>query len=259
MSLVSFGLRLVVSRLLRGQTWAGNRIYNSPIDPLAEWENGVEIGQRQPCIAIYTGQREATVVGKATQGKLATIDLVFDIFVPPTLVVAAPADGETPAITLETSNTGGAMVIDLMARQIDAAFKFGPEPWKSIWDIFVVSVRSVRSRPLLYEVDKTVQIPCVEITYSLECIPDPDFGVDLLPGWAMLKAAMLADPDYAASASLLDTLISGPQGLPDWRKAQAALGLSDAAIRSLGVVDESEDGDPALLETIVLTETPELS
>lgn len=260
MSLVSFGLRLTASRLVRGQTWAGDLIFNSPIDPVAEWQEVVVPGQGQPCIAIYTGQREATVVGKATQGQSASIDLVFNIFLPPTLVLAAPADGDVPAITLETSNTGAAMVIDMMARQIEAAFRFGPDPWRTIWNIFVVRVKGVRSRPLLYQIDKTVQIPCVEVTYSLECIPDPDFGVALLPGWAMLKAAMLNDPDYAASAPLLDTLISGPLGLPGWRKAQAALGIGTTAFRALGTApaDHTEVSEPAVLTDVVLTENPDL-
>lgn len=235
MSLVSFGLRLVASRLLRGQTWAGSRIYNSPVDPVAEWQQGAEAGQAQPCIAIYSGKRVPVVVGKATQGKSATIDLVFNIFVPPTVIIASPETDEAPAITLETSNTGGAMVIDLIERQIEAAFRFGPATWREIWDIMVVEVQGLESRPLLYEIDKTVQIPCVEVTYSLKTIPDPDFGVPLLPAWTKLKAAMLADADYAASAPLLDQLISAPSGLLDWQLVQAAFGLSLPAVDALGM------------------------
>lgn len=235
MSLVSFGLRLVASRLLRGQTWAGARIYNSPVDPVAEWQEGVEPGQAQPCIAIYSGKRVPHVVGKATQGKSATIDLVFNIFVPPTVIIASPETDGSPAITLETSNTGGAMVIDLIERQIEAAFRFGPDIWREIWDIMVVSVKGIESRPLLYEIEKTVQIPCVEVTYSLETIPDPDFGVPLLPAWAKLKAAMLADADYAASAPLLDQMISSPSGRLDWQVVQAALGLSLTAVDAFGM------------------------
>lgn len=255
MSLVAFGLRLVVSRLLRGQTWADHRISNSPVDPLADWQEGAEPGQSQPSLAIYTVRRKALVTGKATQGKSATIDLIVNIFLPPTVVVAAPAEGSNPEITLETSNTGGAMVMDLIGRQIDAAFRFGPAQWREIWDIFVIRVESVESRPLLYEIDKTVQIPCVELTYSLEVIPDPDFGVPLLPGWAKLRAAMAGDADYAASAPLLDALISSPTGLPSWRAAQAALGLSGAALRSIGIgpADPTEDGEPAVLESVVLS------
>lgn len=257
MSLVSFALRLVASRIIQGQTWAGDRIYNSPIDPVAQWQQDATEGSSQPCIAIYSGKRNADVVGKATQGKSARVELVFNIFVPPSVVVASPADGEEPEITLETSNTGGAMVIDFMERQIEAAFRFGPPEWRAIWDILVVSIKSIESRPLLYEIDRTAQIPCVEVRYSIDAIPDPDFGVELLPAWALLKAAMLADPDYAASAPLIDQAISAPAGLADWQIAQAALGLTDAAAISIGIKPESllEDGDQVPVTEITFTHT----
>ncbi|KFL31734.1 hypothetical protein JP75_06615 [Devosia riboflavina] len=231
MSLVSFGLRLVASRLLRGRTWAGDRIYNSPVDPIAQWEAEADRGEQTACIALYSGKRVASVVGKATQGTGAVVELTFAVFLPPTITVG---DGEN-SLTLETSNTGGAVVIDFVGRQIEAAFRFGPQQWREIWDIFVVSILEVRSRPLLYEVDKTVQIPCVEVTWDLKVIPDPDFGVAMLPGWQKLHDAMLADEDYAPLAPLMLSAISAPQELADWQKVQAALGMSAPAVHSFGI------------------------
>lgn len=231
MSLVSFGLRLVASRLLRGRTWAGDRIYNSPIDPVAQWQAEADQGEQSACIALYSGKRVASVVGKATQGTGAVVELTFAVFLPPAITVA---DGED-SLTLETSNTGGAVVIDFIERQIEAVFRFGPQPWRDIWDIFVVSILEVRSRPLLYEIDKSVQIPCVEVTWELKVIPDPDFGVTMLRGWQMLYEAMLADEDYAPLAPLLLSTISAPPELAEWRRVQAALGMSAPAVHSFGI------------------------
>lgn len=235
MSLVAFALRLVASRLLRGQTWADDQIYNSPIDPVAQWQAVAGVGEAKPCIAIYTGKRDADVTGKMTQGTAATVDMTFAIFLPPSVALN---DGE---LTVETTNTGGAMVIDFMARQIEAAFRFGPQPWKQVWDILVLQVLGVSSRPLLYEIDKAVQIPCVEVTFRFKTCPDPDFGASMRPGWQALYDAMLADPDYASTADLLKGAIETPQSLSAWRAAQAALGSSDAALATLAITPLTED------------------
>lgn len=254
MSLVSLALRLVASRLVKGQTWAGDMVFNSPVDPLEEWKARVGEGESLPCIAIYTGKRKAEVTGKATQGKHATIDLVFNVLLPPTPILVGDM------LEMSTSNTGGATAMDLISRQVEAAFRFGPQPWRSVWDIFVLSVLDVESRPLLFQIEAGNQVPCLEVIYTLKTIPDPDFGVELLPGWQALKDAMSSDPDYADHAELIAGFITGPEGLPDWRKVQAALGLSDAAVRSIGIspADADQVEDPALLLSGTFTRDPDL-
>lgn len=255
MSLVSFAIRLIVSRLLRGQTWAGSRIYNSPVDPVAEWQaSGADAGG-EVCIALYSGRASRAVVGKAAQGRDSTIDLIANVFVPPSVMSLGRDENGDPIVELTTTNTGAAMAMDMVGRQIDRAFQLAPAPWKPLWDKFVVSIEEIQSRPLLYEIEKTVQIPCIEITYRLKCIGDPPFGA-VLPYWKELLDAMSGDADYAPLANSVEALIAGSPDVAGWRQLQATLGLSDVAARSLGItpIDDTETGEPAVLSNITLTE-----
>ena len=76
-------------------------------------------------------------------------------------------------------------------------------------------------------------------------VPDPSFKYnDPAPGvpldaagevWADLVAAMRADAELAGLAEAVDAEITKPEGLADWRVAQALLGVSDADVAGLGI------------------------
>lgn len=250
MSLVSFALRLVVSRMLKERTLARDLIFNSPVDPLVEWKARVGEGDSLPCIAVYTGKRSPNIVGKVTQGTDATIELIFDILVPPTPIVV------DDYIELTTTNTGGAMVMDIVWRQIEAALRGAPAPWQDIWDIFVIKVLEIESRPLLYQIEAGNTVPCVEVTMRLLTVPDPDFGAPLLPGWQKLCAAMADDPDYRDYASFIEKLITDPADLSSWEQVQAALGLSRGAVDSIGLdpADSTAQDNPVLVAGVAFTD-----
>ena len=249
MSLTAFAIRLIGSRLLVGQTWAEDRIVNSPVDPLAQWNQSATDGTMKPTIAIYSGDRQLLVGGKQSQGGVPRLDLVFDIVMP---AIRVDVGG---GIQLETSQSGGAAANDFVARQVDAALRFGPEPWLELWNIFVVGIAEVRSRNLLMELDQGVQAALMEVTYTLNTLPDPGFGIPLFGGWQKLVTAMEADAAVAPLAPLVSSMITEPAGLPAWRQIQAFLGASDPAIRNSGLApqDSTETGEAAVLSDIDLT------
>lgn len=242
MSLVSFGLRLAVSRLLAGRTWAEDRIHNSPMDPVADvlcQDNNGLIDQR-PLIAVFTNDEKGTNEGRDIGGRPGSLDLIFFIYMPPTTMVAE--DGE---IKLETRDAGGAMALDLVWHQCRAALVLGPQAWRAVYEAFVAKITDVRARPILIETEKGVRVPAKEVIVTMDVVPEPDIGKPLSPYWQKLDTAMRADAAAAPLADIVKAMIEEPANLASWQLERANLTVSDAAIRSLGIapIDPTETTD----------------
>ena len=247
MSLVSLALRLVTARMLAGQTWAESHIFDSPVDPIDAATSGGVLPDA-PWLAIYTGDVTTQIPGKQTQGAEHSIDLMIYSYLPP---ADFAIDG---GLTISARTEGGAAALDILGRQIEAALRFGAQPWTDIWQRLVVSIESSKSRPVLIELEKGPTIQCREVVYTINTVPDPNFGVPLYGGWAMLKDAMDGDAASAPIAGLFAALIAGPADLPSWQQAEAMLGASYAAVRAAGLTPqgETETGEPHVLAGIVL-------
>jgi hypothetical protein len=83
-------------------------------------------------------------------------------------------------------------------------------------------------------------------TYKVETIADPTPGAEPEGVWADLLAAMAADQELSELAQYWRQLIAGLI-VPDWRRAQAALGLTVAGIHGIGLSpqDDTETADAA--------------
>lgn len=240
MSIVGFATRLVAAQILRDNTWAERRIVDSPVDPLAE----VLGSGGKPVLALYTGDsvRVISAQGRQTQGAAQTIDLMVYVYVPPSEHELAPS--------FDSTGQGAAVALDVIERQVDAAFRLGPAEWVAIWNKLVTVVERVRTRPVVIETERGVTIPTVEIVYTLSTVPEPDFGDELYGGWKLLDQALKADGGLRPLAPILADLMRAPAGLPDWRTVQANMGVNRDAMRAIGDApfDDSEQGEPAVLQ-----------
>lgn len=244
MSLVGFAIRLAVQRLLVDRTWAGDRVLNSPIDPVTDLLEG-EVKDK-PLIAVFTNDYEGDNEGRDIGGRTASMDLVLFTYLPATVV---RIDEGTGAIEFEARDAGGASALDMVAHQIRAALLFGAPAWRRVYEAMVVQITKVRARPILVELEKGLRLPARELVLSLKVLPEPDLGKPLGPHWATLHAAMQSDVNAGPLAELLRVMIERPADLASWQAAQANLAVSEATIRALGT---------APLDTGELAEGPDL-
>jgi hypothetical protein len=244
MSLVAFAIRLSMTRALRGKTWAGDRVLNAPYEPI---QNILDDGApSKPLIAIYTGGIRHNPTGKEIVSDPARIELTWQIYVADT--VNLDADGAT--VPIIKGHAGAAAAIDFVYRQAVRVLMLDDGPWAKLFRRFVAHVEDIRSQPILMEVEPSLRIGVREFVWNVQAVGDPPLGQPAAYDWNDLLVLMEQTDELEELAPLVRSLIEEPAGLPDWRLAMAALGLSDEAARSgtgLPPQDDTETGDAAEL------------
>jgi len=227
-SLISQAILITMKNAMKGRTWAQDRILEQPIDPIVDML-GSGPDQGKPVIAIYAEKVEGKPVGRETQGGEQNIDLKVYVYVPPTRVEVA--DG----MTFEIDNTGAALALNLIGRQVDASFHFGNPEWIGLFRKFVTRIESKVARFVLVEIENSVRIPCLEIAYSLISVADADFGKPLYGAWIELDRLLRQTAEGAALADFMKSLIEQPSGLFDYEQFQMNFGLTDTAMSAIGL------------------------
>lgn len=240
MSLISLATRIMLVRLLAGRTWAQDQIYNSPLDPIAELMRAAN-AKPKPAIAIYTDQAQGKPVGLETQGGCQIVRTKVYIYLPPSKI-------ELPdLVEFSIDNVGAALALNTIGRHVDAAMHYGNAPWVRLWRRFVLKIDDKVSRFVLVEIQSGVKIPCLEISYELDCVADADFGKPLYGAWIELDALLRADGAGSEGEILADHikgLIEDPAGLHDYELFQMNFGLTDAAFEATGLAPLPSSTDP---------------
>ena len=241
MNLCSLAVRLAAVGALTGATWAGDRVRNQPIDPLAELE-----GSKQPLIAVFTGDSLNKPEASDWLAGDRTIDVVIQVYIPTEVQMG---DGAT----VDGLDKGGEIVIEIVGRQIEAALLRGENAWAELWRAFVLKVHDANSRPYLIAPEKGPRIIAREIILSVDTLASPAFGAPQ-GAWADLISAIDSDPSLAGLATLIDAAIRGGAALPDWKTAATQLGLRFGVARGIGLApaDTTETGTAVLAGTITI-------
>lgn len=238
MSLVSLAVRTIAREYLAGRTWAEERIMDQPIDPITEIMK-TDGTAGKPVIALYTQRSTGKPVGLETQGGPQNIVLKVYIYIPPNRI-------DLPdSVVFEADNKTAGIVLNAMARQADAAMHYGNAPWIALWRTFVTNVELVKSQFVLIEIENSVRIPCLEISYEINTVAEPDFGVELYGGWLKLDTELRKEAEGIILADLIKPLIEDPTGLEDFATFQMNFGLTDAAHQATGLapVVVTDDGE----------------
>jgi hypothetical protein len=243
---VSFAIRLAATRLLRGATWAGEDVLNSPVEPIAEVMSRAGADPR-PVIGVFTSEVRSDPTGRDLASKSHTVEMAIFAYLPPKFTPAG--DDE-----IEIDHSGSAFALDFIARQATLAIRVGTSPWNAIWNKIVLGYKDVAFKPVLVELDKGVRVACTEISLTMQVIPEPDTGRGLYGVWGDLDTLMRSDPETLPLADTLKGLIEG-SAIPSWRVAQYQLAMSDVDIRAIGLApqDTTETGEPAELEDIAFS------
>jgi hypothetical protein len=259
MSLVCQALVALTHYVLDGATWAGDRVWEQPVDPISDLLRGGDSPQ-QPVIAVYVESLNLQVSGRQTQGEKGEAELKIFVYV-------APGKTKVPegtSFALDGSTAG--LTLNLMGRQVDAAFHGGDTSWLEVWRKFIVKVTRREIRYVLVEVEKAVKIPAMEICYRCDTIPDPDFGTPLYGAWLMFDTALRsAGGEKTLLADVFTGMIESPAGLPSFEDLQRNFGLTDAGLVGTGLAPinfEAVDditGEPSTLDEVVIDSDSEIA
>jgi hypothetical protein len=243
MSLVTQALLIAAQKVLTGSTWAETNVLKQPIDPISEVLRVAE-GASVPVIAVYVETADFDIEGRRTQGKSAKIDLKVFVYISPGVVKLPEEAGYE--FTLDGTVAG--LTLDMMGRQIDAALHTSTSPWVEIFRKMVPKFTQRMEQFALIELEHGVRIPCLEILYKLESIPDPDFGTPIagMAAWSMFDAQLRVEGSETTKlADLFKEMIERPEGLSPYQDIINNFGLTagDFASTGLGPLPAAVDPD----------------
>ena len=246
--LASFVARSALVGLLRGRTWAGGRVLNSPLEPLEELLSGDAV---RPMIAVFSGTYKGDVTGRELTGARNDLDIIIQLYIPP-----VTSDGEESDLDgwMPDPMRGAAPALDILWRQVVCCLQGRTGDWNDIWNGVVARYTKVDSRPILIEGDEGIRIPCREITLSCVTISDPPLGEPLRSTYADFEQK-LRDGCDEALADVFKAAAEAPESLPDWQIAIAAMGWSRTAAAAVGFSEPlvaDDDGNPVTVTEIVI-------
>lgn len=251
MSIAAFCLRTATIMALRGATFAADRVYDSAIDPLDQ-----RIPEKGAPIAIVTTDDEtANVVGRELAMSDRSVDLIIELAIASRVAVPIEPGGQPEdEVIIPQTDAGLEFALNLMVRQVLRVFAAAGEGWAGQLRAFSGQITKLQSRRGVGAA-KGVKFAARQLVFTVEPPWEPAFGVAPAPDtlYGAFLAAMRGDPDMAPHAAMLEQQILG-EALPDWRRAQALLGLSEAGIRGIGLgpVDLTWAGEAPPITDIVL-------
>jgi hypothetical protein len=232
MSLLRAVIRATAVGALRDQTWAENRCYDSDMTPLADAVFGKTA---QPYIVVYTDTDDISTVsgiGELYAGDNRALNVVLEIGV--ANAVRDPSGKIT--IQFASTDTGMEWACDVISAQAIAALIGNPQSkWGNLFKRLIVKVRRMPTRRGGMA-QSGVRFAARRITLVVEPMWDIVPGRVLQPGHPVLDFIAMAQANPGISevdvATIVQNMLPGVQA-PDWRIAQALLGMSTRDVRIL--------------------------
>jgi hypothetical protein len=243
-SLAVAAIKIAALRSLKGRTSAGGAVFDSAVEPFDALR---DLGA--PVVVIYCDAGKRDVQGRDLFGARQVIDLAFDMFVAQAVTVDA---GETE-IRIPASDEGNEIYLRSLAYEVEKVLlseqSTWPELFRGLW--FRASDRDLCEWDRGAIADRGRRQALLRAIYKVETIADPTPGAEPEGVWADLLAAMEADEELSDLARYWRQLIAGTI-VPEWRQAQAALGLTRAGVRGIGVApeDDTETAEAAVAAEI---------
>jgi hypothetical protein len=270
MNLVMDVLRLIAVRAIRGNTWVGQAVLDSPASP-----GDIRVrGNRAPFISVYVDEADMDLseTGSiAMFGQGHTVRMVLEVGVASAHKFDAegqrvPDDQPVPAgghevTSLDATDEGLEMQMGLIARQaMDALTSTATtNPWAEIFRTFTagsfVKVDVRRGGQSGDQKNPAPRYASRVLILHMQTLGEPPRGADLedWPAWSMFFAACEGDPEYGEIAGLIRDHIVKPSGpLPEWRMAQKLLHIPLATANILGMAPALRTDDQVAVMDKVL-------
>lgn len=251
MSLVAQAMVMTVARALRGKTWAQDRVFEQPVNPLSF---ALAEGDGRPMLAIYTEHTTGKPRGLELQHGIQDLCLKIVAYVPP--VVRVIEDGREVAFNSDSAG----LVLNLIQRQVASHLQVGNTPWVQLFRKLTARGTERKVRYLLIEFEDGVRLPSAELSIDLDCAPEPQIGAPVSGIWLTLDT-LLREEGEDGLADLLKASIETTEVLPEWAWLQAQLNLSDEAYLATGLAPlaVADNGQPPVLTDADIETTIQVS
>ncbi|MFO1150999.1 MAG: hypothetical protein U1E62_21705 [Alsobacter sp.] len=225
MSLARLALRLATIRALRGATFAEDRVFDSAILGI----DFVEEHERMPVLVVTTDDDEGDVEGIDLAAADRKVDLVIEMAVGTFVKV-----DDNVRMTIPHTDEGLELSLDLMGRDVLRALQAGDSEWSLLWRAFALRIDTVTARRGSDSKDG-LRFAARQLVITVQPLAEPPFGQGVAAGpWATFLTALRLDPQFLTIADLVEASIAGTP-LPDWRQAEAALGLTRQGVAGIGL------------------------
>ncbi len=259
MSLVAFGVRIAMVRILRACLPSNFVVLDSPADAA----DSLAANPGAALIAVYTGQSSNKLDGEGFFAGSPVLYLDLQIFLPVEMSFAyVDGSGAARTITLDTRAFGSETALDLIVRMIARAMAGQGDVWSQLVGALVQKIETVTAASYLVETAK-IKAVAREVRMICETLQEPVPGASPAPVWTQLLAAMTADaqPDSVAPlAPWIAAEIGAPSGLAQGEIDRIFLGLSEYAAQSVQITASTASAAPlpaaeqADTETVVVAD-----
>lgn len=238
-------LRLLTVKALRGRTWAGMRVFDSPAKPadlMIEQERAAFIG-------VYTDEADHTLDGQSFHNPESQVYLLIECATADRITVPGKPNGPSPSeppaggstITISQTDEALELIIGLLARQAVQALLATDNIWSELWRLFCTPGRSRvetrRGGPGQQAQQSAVRYASRVMRMQLTVLADPVYGEAIPEGfWKRFFEAIEADTDDLAHiAPILRAHFETNPLLASWRIEQKRGTYTFEALRSLGI------------------------
>ena len=255
MSLAVAAFRICTVKALDGLTSAGDRVFDSVVDPRDL------LGERaEPAIVVYIDAGKRNIQGRELFGAPHTVELTIDSFIARAVAAKAGAGEEQVEFEFAAVDAAYDNYLRCLAYECEKTLIAGDGPWSKLWLQFLAraSEQELTDWNRGADASKGLRFAFLRNVYRFEIIDDPTPGQALPPLWDEFLTAVEADQEFTQDGKNLGAymrkLITSPTA-PTWRAAQSELGLIDGVPVAIGIGEQLSPGDvvnpPALAEVDV--------
>jgi hypothetical protein len=253
MSIIRPILRMCAVAALRERTWAEDRVFDSDNTPLADALVN-DPGTAKPYITVYTDEDTRTgIEGRDIYGAARSVSLVLEIGVASAVRVEGTDEVE---IELPATDAGMELSVDMVETQAVAALIGDPRSaWGELLRRIVVGIQRAPSQRG-GSAEKGTRWAARQVVLVCDVIADPPPGT-VLPEDHVVRAfitmAKTAPPEVrlAGAGEIIENILNATPAWP-WEQAQAWLGLTEKAVRGIGVGSPLDIDAEAELERTTL-------
>ena len=232
MSILRPIIRACAVAALRDKTWAGTKVYDSNITPLAD---AVQGQVQAPYIVVFTDadDRIANPGAEMYRGDTRQLSLTIEMGI----ASAVTVQGQ---VVIHFANTDEAheLAVDVLDGQIKAALFGDPySQWGELFRRIVYHVKRVPSRRG-GQAQGGIRFAARRTTYICDTLDDlppgetPDDGTPIMDFIAM--ASQHPDAGIQSMGQVIAALVSGDPN-PAWRVNQSMMGMQRKSIEALNV------------------------
>jgi hypothetical protein len=225
MSFLRPAIRACAVAALKDKTWAQDRVFDSDQTALAEAVQGTEA---KPYIVVYTDtdDRQANVSNELYDGSRRMLNLVLEIGV----ANAIKGTNGSLKINFAATDQGMELAVDMIDTQCTAALWGDPtSQWGELLKNLTLNIVRVPSRRG-GQASQGIRFAARRVAYVLTTIYDVPPGVVLDDTHPLMKfiAAAKGNPVFGVAdiGTVLQDMLTNTAA-PDWRQAQAYLGMSN--------------------------------